>query len=796
MLLNKNISVPEGSITESVDWILPRHPDPWHVDFPSIQTIQPIQDAKARKLKICIATEDIVGPIRNGGIGTTFTHLAFLLAETGHDTTILYLRGGHSESGDINRWVEWYRERGVKFIPVDIPGNIYSAARRWIKPMYALYQVLRNEHYDLVHVSEWRGSAYLSLLAKKQGLAFKNTVFCVKTSSPWLWNREGRMRTVSQLSNLVKMYAERRSVELADLVIGGSAYLLRWMLDHGYQLPPGRTFVQPNVLKPVELPEDLRANRPAYGSRVPVKEIVFFGRLEHRKGLDLFCEAIHSLLKEGCKLPPVTFMGKLSAGIPGYPDLTTEQYIHEQARNWPMAWKILSNYNQHEALTYLHGEGLLAVMPSVAENSTLTVYETTHFAIPFIATDVGGTSELIAREHCAAVLVDAHPVPIAGKLREVLDEGGFVAAPAFDNAANLEVWNNFHSNMSTILDNEGWPPKELECGVRNKAQQEIGVIPSTSVCVVLKDDPERLAPTIDILFNQSGNDFEVILVDDGSESEAAQDWLRKVEQKAKENERKWKIFRQPHFGLPAARNFAAGEAEGDYLLFIDPDSHPHIDAIEVLQKVARKCSTDVLLPFYKIMSREEYNGVTDKGKLMIFLTGDPAISFYRPRWRSPAVYIRKTTFEEVGGFHTDYKIPGSMEEFVVEAILAGKRVESVPECLVDQIFDYQESEGYDENAVHYRTIRPYLRSAPLCFQSILMMARGAETNKRVLQKQFDKILKEHEKYSKIRLFLKYILNNAESRSPRVFKPLFWFIRILIAIRRRLRRWLKERVSSS
>src|SRR5689334_14716920 len=40
--------------------------------------------------KVCIATPDIVGPIRNGGVGTAYTSLARALAKAGHDVTILY----------------------------------------------------------------------------------------------------------------------------------------------------------------------------------------------------------------------------------------------------------------------------------------------------------------------------------------------------------------------------------------------------------------------------------------------------------------------------------------------------------------------------------------------------------------------------------------------------------------------------------------------------------------------------------------------------------------------------------
>ena len=85
----------------------PRTPDsadPWSIEFPSLSVL-PRFDGEAARLRICIATEDIVGPVRNGGIGTTYSALSELLAALGHDVTILYLKGHEVENGTIEEWM-------------------------------------------------------------------------------------------------------------------------------------------------------------------------------------------------------------------------------------------------------------------------------------------------------------------------------------------------------------------------------------------------------------------------------------------------------------------------------------------------------------------------------------------------------------------------------------------------------------------------------------------------------------------------------------------------------------------
>lgn len=233
----------------NLETLVPRTSTAWSMTLPGLAAL-PRFEGTPRRLRICIATEDIVGPVRNGGIGTTYAALAEFLAKSDHEVTILYLKGHEVENETLDHWIEHYANKGIRFVPVPNYAHIdrYSAGSdRWIHSSYNLMRYLIAHPTDVVHVSEWRGSGYLSLLAKRQGLALANTLFIVKTSSPWMWNRLYGLQPLERLDDLARVHAERRSVELADMVIGGSLHLLRWMLSQGYAIAPNTTFVQPNV---------------------------------------------------------------------------------------------------------------------------------------------------------------------------------------------------------------------------------------------------------------------------------------------------------------------------------------------------------------------------------------------------------------------------------------------------------------------------------------------------------------------------------------------------------------------
>jgi glycosyltransferase involved in cell wall biosynthesis len=433
-----------------------QHPghDPWKLDLADLSAL-PQGDQPWRPLRFCIATEDIAGPVRNGGIGTTYAHLAEMLAKMGHESTILYLKGDQVETGDLPYWVNHYAERGVRFTPVPdyaAKDRFRSHADRWMKSPYNMMRWLEAHPMDVVHVSEWRGCGYLSLAAKRQGVAFADTLFLVKTSSPWMWNRLYGAEALERIDDLAKIHAERRSVELGDVVIGGSIHLLRWMSSQGYRLPAERTFVQPNVISFEDLAGLMGRRQTPRGSRMPFDEFVFFGRLEGRKGLAVFCQAIERMIRLGVTLPPkITFMGKEGRRLTSRPDLSVMDYIAQATSGWPTQVKVITDYQQYEALEYLLDGPRLAVMPSVIENSSMAVYEAAILGIPCVASDVGGNSELVAETDWPEIFCDPHPLSLGDKLAEAVQFGGYVPSPSFDNDANLETWRRFHDALARGL---------------------------------------------------------------------------------------------------------------------------------------------------------------------------------------------------------------------------------------------------------------------------------------------------------------------------------------------------------
>ena len=350
--------------------------------FPTLDTDVCESGSDAAK-RVCIATPDVPELVKNGEIATAYHHLARLLAERGHDVVIAYVASDAADARLMEQARASYAGFGVSFEPiVPRPDNKYIVSQVRA-PTWALYDWLcaREHPFDILHVSDYRGLGYGPLLAKSLGLAFGAMHFVIHGHAPTLWAAEGNRQLLSKEQQLGWVFMEQRSVELADTLTCGSAHLLGWMRDAGYAMP-ARSYVWPN---PFPAPETTQAAVTGRAARdgARLEEVVFFGRLEPRKGLVLFVDAIDRLARRGQAPTRVTFLGGPSVRCDG-PEL-----IRTSTRSWPVDVCTITDYGTEEAITYLSQPGRLAVLPSLQENSSLSITECLQAGIPFLATETG-----------------------------------------------------------------------------------------------------------------------------------------------------------------------------------------------------------------------------------------------------------------------------------------------------------------------------------------------------------------------------------------------------------------------
>ena len=660
--------------------------------FPSLPTAEAPKGGKCPR--ICVATWEIEGLSRNAGIGTAYTSLADALKRAGYEVTILFLLGCHPTDGNISEWVEYYRkQKGIELIPLPMAHHPRIHAAWASSVAYHTYAWLKDhqQNFDIIHFPECQGLGFYTLLAKRQGIAFRNITFIVGTHGPTFWVKEGSQDNIRNLGELEIDFMERMSVATADIVVSPSQYLLGWMQKNGWKLPRA-TYVAPYIR-----PYGPLFETPASPGSKDIHEFVFFGRLELRKGLKLFCDALDELCADPGTPPfKVAFLGKETQMF----GRSSIGYICDRSKKWNVPWHIVSNKFQAGAIEYLRGEGRLAVISSLADNFPNTVLECVGAGIPFLASNVGGIPEIIAPEDREKVCFEPRPDVLAGRLRTALEEGATSARPSVAFADNERHWVEWHLSLvnqakAAPADDGDWP---VDPGA---------LYPLVSICFAYHAREKGAAATLASLKEQDYPNVEVILVEcgnagasNGSNGEASEEGsqagaLRRIHQ------------RNPQIG--AGRNAAAREAKGEYLLFVD--DHTLLlpsDAVSTLVQVARRVEADIVTSTLSFFIGSS-NGSSERleHSRRPFLGGDVATGAFVNCFGSPNALVRSDAFAKIGGFSDEAMTGLDDWEFMAKAGLMGLRIETIPEVL----FWHREDQDL-ESLVHslmngIRSVRPY-----------------------------------------------------------------------------------------
>jgi glycosyltransferase involved in cell wall biosynthesis len=390
-------------------------------------------------LNICIASPEFIGLSRHCSTGIAYTALAQALAAAGHQVTCLFLGAKDPSPEAWEHWVEKYRRDGLTLIALpQINVSELVAPPHLIKSYETFQWLKRNDRFDIIHFPDRQGPGYHTLTAKHHGLAFGRATICVGLHNMSAWLKAVDQGHVNDLAEVDTEFMERRTVALADAIVSPSHYLLNWISDQQWEMP-GHCYVRQNILPhsawPVEPPVAPHCHE--------IAELVYFGTLETRKGIVLFCDALDAIPSAiAKKIQTVTFLGRESIvdGIPA------RNYVEKRAQQWPFPFQIITGHDAGRTMDYLRQKNRLAVIPSLLENSPYRVLECLVAGIAFVASRVGGIPELIAPADVDKVCFEPNAGALCALLCAALTEGLHPARAVVDARANEQAWVALHED--------------------------------------------------------------------------------------------------------------------------------------------------------------------------------------------------------------------------------------------------------------------------------------------------------------------------------------------------------------
>ena len=369
----------------------------------------------------------------------------------------------------------------------------------------------------------------------------------------------------------------------------------------------------------------------------------------------------------------------------------------------------------------------LAVMPSTIENSSLAVYEAAICGIPFIASATGGTPELVQATDHAQVLCDPHPIPLAARMHDAVQNGAYLAAPTFDNDRNVQTWFDFHDALGRGLQAEllarvatGRAPPDAARKANGTAAVTAVAQPSIDVCLFSRRDLPSLDRTLGSLAAQEPPPNRILVAVDAIPSRIdLPDTLGLLARKGVSVS----FSDAADFDAGLAHNTLAKRSSAEYLLFLEEGATLVPAALGQLAKVAASRQVDVLTYFHRI---DEADG-QGTGRVVAELVGSASQAFCATDDLAMPLLVRRAVFERLGGFTVDYRIPMHDREFLVKALLSAARCETVPIVLGTipaRAEAWYDEQCYNVAAGKFRAVRPYLAAAPLAFRELLLYANG------------------------------------------------------------------------
>mmetsp|Transcript_34697 Transcript_34697/g.66267 ORF Transcript_34697/g.66267 Transcript_34697/m.66267 type:complete len:1019 (-) Transcript_34697:294-3350(-) len=702
--------------------------------------------------RVCIVADSFLGAVVSSGIGTALTTLAETLASNGFEVTLLYTKGRSVETATIEFWVQYYNSHGIKFVPLpttptpyDVPEDIALSHRVYV-------WLSQQAPYDAIHFPDNRGRAYFTLVAKRQGLNFGRSKIILHAHSPHLWYKMNSLQMLNTLHDLILDHLERQSVLMADQVVSPTEYMANWMLENGWQVDTERLSIHPNIL-----PSWVQRQSRIVLEDVVIMEVVFFGRLELKKGLVLFCDTLDQLSRDPAAMEgiKVTFLGRIPEAaeerlmMRGGVRAKCDEYIKQRSKKWKFPWQILKDMDAQARMDYLRSGSRLAVIPSLMENAPYTVLECLVGGIPFLSHPVGGIPEMIVPEDHDRVLVEGpNQKALSRRILEVLSSGLRPARPRAESAPE-KAWVIWHHILMYENRNKDHMANSLQGYDR----------PRVSVCIVTFNNPSTLKQAIMSIEEQDYSNVEIVVVDDGSTQADAMQYLQELQLKFAA--KGWFFRRQENRGPGAARNHAAQLATGEWLMFMDDDNYAKVHEIRTFVDVAHHTKADVCT-----CSNDYFAGndppTPDRvptGR-WVPLGAATTVGMFQNMYGDTNAMIKKEVFLKLGGFPEDFGYALEDWELFSKVVLGGYNLQTIPDPLY--WYRLRETSHSRVTAKHgnpARTIRPYLKKIPQHLHHLVLFAQGMKDSHDVAHSELEL---EQEALREMRKMLKALSSSLHS----------------------------------
>jgi glycosyltransferase involved in cell wall biosynthesis len=504
-------------------------------------------------MRVCLISREFV-PFLGWGAGTYASLAAAAWAKAGHEVHVL--------TADPRAVTEGPKIRpGVVFHAVDYTATP-MAYGGWPCPelrhsmgVYRALAALHASHkFEYLEFPDFDGEGFFSIRARRTLGTFKEAVIGVRMHSSTQdirsWNGDAWLdRDLATVA-----YMEDECIRGADMLFPCSRAMGEVVRARMGETPSfSRCYPTPNPFDP-ELLKELRP-QPHAPTDGPLR-VLFIGRLERRKGVDLLVDAAQSLFDRGLNFT-LRFMGGDTRTGP-VADSMAAHLLTRIAPRYRDRFTFDVAQHPRSALGPAIARADVCCFPSRWENFPYALLEAMASGAAVVGSDSGGMAEIIQDGVDGLLFRGGDVVSLATVLERALRDAPLrerlrAGAPA---------------RVRTLCD-----PLAVVSRIENRVREAVHTPrpvvtrpePDVSVVIPVYNLHQYLPEAIASIRSQSVPVREIVIVDDGSTDEAT---ISAIDALGREG---CVVVRQANKGLSGARNAGLNAAKGRYVLPLDAD---------------------------------------------------------------------------------------------------------------------------------------------------------------------------------------------------------------------------------
>ncbi|KWT70390.1 glycosyltransferase [Comamonas testosteroni] len=599
--------------------------------------------------RVLFVTAGLKGPTAGGGIATCFHSMIKTLGESqGSRVSVLYIAHPYYSKEGYDFWKKYYKEEcNAEFLVTNINKKNYGSQEMQRSHAVLEYLVANSSSFDTIVFHDYMGLAYYSLLAQKNGMALCDKRIVISAHGNHTLSYHFGQKKIKTWNEKVTFFMERESLKMANEVTTPSEYYKGWFLSN-FGVDNAR--VIPNIILHEEGGFSKTSIKFGFKKKdVPL--VIFYGRMERLKGIDVFLDA----LKNSEEKFNVLFAGNSSK----IDDVDSKKYIEEKLKDCAVDFRFEFNCKSEDIYHFANENNGLFVFPTLGETSSCVVVESILHGAKFLASDIPGIKELIKEEYHDNYLFESGSSSslLAKLVKNIPSTSEDVLS--FEMQENKKKWIAYLEAGGGPFDSSGI----------NFGNDLISIVIPTA------DRPSLLEESLASIKEQNYKKTEIIVFDDASVEYKRNESIA-LKYGAKYFRSETKIYKG------AACNQAVKHAKGKYVCFFDDDDIAKPDMLEMYARCySLNPEIDVISGFADCFEHQDYvdSGLIRPGYTSLALGGGAEVNLSINFFGKGTFIVKKDKFLEIGGYEEDIdSVPMVDYRFYIKSALSKLKIRSIP----------------------------------------------------------------------------------------------------------------------